>query len=101
MIRPTQSGRAYEQRAETYARPGKYNEALADYRTGRGLGGAVIERSKGLAWFLATCPEASLRNGNEAVREAIKDCVRTGWKSSLCLDTLAAAYAETATSCKR
>jgi tetratricopeptide (TPR) repeat protein len=47
-----------------------------------------------LAWVLATCPDDSVRNGNEAVRYAEKACSITGFKRSGMVNTLAAAYAE-------
>lgn len=48
-----------------------------------------------LAWLLATCPEDQLRNGREAVEVAQLACEFTHWENADCLDTLAAAYAET------
>ena len=47
-----------------------------------------------MAWFLATCPDATLRNGPEAVRLASHACAVTGRGNPELLDTLAAAYAE-------
>ena len=47
-----------------------------------------------LAWRLAATPHADLRNGPEAVRLAAHACELTGYTNALCLDTLAAAYAE-------
>lgn len=46
-----------------------------------------------LAWFLATCPEASLRDGKRAV--TLAEAVVSIWPNPNYLDTLAAAYAET------
>lgn len=51
--------------------------------------------TNGLAWLLATCPEDQLRNGREAVEIAQRTCEFTNWQNADCLDTLAAAYAET------
>ena len=48
----------------------------------------------GLAWILATNPDAGLRNGTEAVRMAERACELTGRKDPEKLRTLAAAYAE-------
>jgi tetratricopeptide (TPR) repeat protein len=48
-----------------------------------------------LAWLLATCPEDAYRDGKRAVELARKACERTAWKMPNCLDTLAAACAET------
>jgi hypothetical protein len=47
-----------------------------------------------VAWFLATCPEADLRDGKRAVQHATKTCEMTNWKHDDYIDTLAAAYAE-------
>jgi tetratricopeptide (TPR) repeat protein len=48
----------------------------------------------GLAWFLATHPDATVRNGPEAVRLAERACAVTSRRNPELLDTLAAAYAE-------
>lgn len=47
-----------------------------------------------LAWILATCPDDSVRNGNEAVLYAEQACRVTGFKQAGSLGTLAAADAE-------
>lgn len=47
-----------------------------------------------LAWFLATSPEAALRDGRAAVRHARQACELTEWKEAGAIDTLAAACAE-------
>lgn len=47
-----------------------------------------------LAWIQATCSEAAIRDGKEAVAAARKACVLTAWKQWSWIDTLAAAYAE-------
>jgi hypothetical protein len=49
-----------------------------------------------IAWFFATQPDATLRNGNEAVRLAEQACGLTNRTAPEMLATLAAAYAETA-----
>jgi tetratricopeptide (TPR) repeat protein len=48
-----------------------------------------------LAWTLATSKAAEMRDGTNAVRLAEKAVYATHRKDALCLDTLAAAYAET------
>lgn len=48
----------------------------------------------GRAWLRATCPDASIRNGQLAVADATKACELTKWKNAGRIDTLAAAYAE-------
>ncbi len=47
-----------------------------------------------LAWVIATCPDKSVRNGNEAVRYAEQACQLTGYRQQNVVNTLAAAYAE-------
>lgn len=47
-----------------------------------------------LAWILATCPAAEVRDGAKAVEFALRACALDGWKSGAIIDTLAAAYAE-------
>ena len=47
------------------------------------------------AWFQATCPSSSFRNGQQAVRDAKAACSIMAWKDEDMIDTLAAAYAET------
>ena len=47
-----------------------------------------------LAWLLATCPEASVRNGAEAVELARRAVQLSGGREPAILGTLAAAYAE-------
>ena len=47
-----------------------------------------------LAWILATCPEASVRDGAGAVRLGERACELTRFERTLMVGTLAAAYAE-------
>jgi tetratricopeptide (TPR) repeat protein len=47
-----------------------------------------------LAWIKATCPDASVRDGKQAVSAGTKACELTHWSEWNCLDTLAAAWAE-------
>jgi hypothetical protein len=47
-----------------------------------------------LAWIKATCADASVRDGQEAVSAATKACELTHWNEWNWIDTLAAAYAE-------
>jgi tetratricopeptide (TPR) repeat protein len=46
------------------------------------------------AWLRATCPDASIRNGQLAVADAKKACELDQWILESYIDTLAAAYAE-------
>jgi tetratricopeptide (TPR) repeat protein len=47
-----------------------------------------------LAWMLATCTDAQLRDGTRAVELARLACRATEWKHPFCLGTLGAALAE-------
>ncbi len=47
-----------------------------------------------LAWLLATCPDARIRDGVQAVRHAERACAITHYGVTLHVGTLAAAYAE-------
>jgi Flp pilus assembly protein TadD len=47
-----------------------------------------------VAWVLATSPDASVRNGAEAVKMATRAVELSGGREPDTLDTLAAAYAE-------
>jgi tetratricopeptide (TPR) repeat protein len=47
-----------------------------------------------LAWVLATHPDASVRNGSEAVQLARQACALAGENDATLLATMAAAYAE-------
>ncbi|MHC4469746.1 MAG: tetratricopeptide repeat protein [Planctomycetota bacterium] len=73
---------------------GRFAEAATHYREALRLAPGHREAANGLAWLLATCPVASLRNGREAVELAIRAAGRGGRASPEVLDTLAAAYAE-------
>ena len=55
---------------------------------------AFIPAYNGLAWILATSPDDKVRDGKRAIQYATEACERTGWKVPVCLNTLAAAYAE-------
>ncbi len=52
------------------------------------------ESLNNLAWLLAANPDASLRDGAEAVALAERACKLTNYKEPLLIGTLAAAYAE-------
>ncbi len=54
----------------------------------------LVEARNNLAWPLASCPEAALRNGVEAVRLGEKACQLTEYHRTILVGTLAAAYAE-------
>ena len=70
-------------------------ETLAWLRR-QGLGDSPnsFQQLNALAWDLATCPAAGVRNGTNAVALAEQAVAATRRQNSAMLDTLAAAYAE-------
>jgi tetratricopeptide (TPR) repeat protein len=73
---------------------GQGTEAFAQWRETIRLQPEAIPVLNLLAWELATCPNASLRNGKEALELAQRGARVTGDQAPELLDTLAAAYAE-------
>jgi protein O-mannosyl-transferase len=75
-------------------RNGQAREAIAQYESILKLQPDNADALSGLAWVLATWPEASVRNGSEAMRLAERANQLTGGQDFQTLRTLAAAYAE-------
>lgn len=71
-----------------------YGGAIADYEQALRLTPKLAPAHNNIAWLLATCPDASFRDGKRAVEVAKLACELSGWKDPNHLDTLAAAYAE-------
>lgn len=85
-------------RANINARLGKYAEALKEFDYLISLHPRNVTLARALsdrAWFRATCPNASFRNGQQAVKDAKAACSIMIWKDEHMIDTLAVAYAET------
>jgi Tfp pilus assembly protein PilF len=85
-------------RATVNARLGKHAEALKEFDYVISLHPRSVTLARALsdrAWFRATCPNASFRNGQQAVKDAKAACSIMVWKDEHMIDTLAAAYAET------
>jgi len=53
-----------------------------------------LELANAMAWLLATTADDAVRDGARAVTLAERVCRATRFRSSMCIDTLAAAYAE-------
>lgn len=84
-------------RANLNARLGKYGEALKEFDYLVSLHPRNVTLARVLsdrAWFRATCPNASFRNGQQAVKDAKAACSIMIWKDEHMIDTLAVAYAE-------
>jgi tetratricopeptide (TPR) repeat protein len=73
---------------------GRFAEAIQYYEEALSVVPGAVPTLNDLAWVLATCPVASLRNGAEAVELAEKAKRISGGRNASVLDTLAAAYAE-------
>jgi len=69
-------------------------EALAHWRDGIQLQPNDAPALLRAAWVLATSPDATVRNGGEALLFAVRAVELSGRKDARLLDTLAAAYAE-------
>jgi tetratricopeptide (TPR) repeat protein len=86
---------AFNNRATAYDAEGKHAEAIKDYESAVQLEPKFEGGLNSLAWDLATCRDAGLRNGKEAIQYATRACQVSDWKDYFDLDTLATAYAET------
>ncbi len=85
---------AHLNRGWTYHRKGDYRRAVDDYTAILATRPDHVSAQNNLAWLKATCPDPAFRDGKEAVKIAKSVCERTGNRTGMYLDTLAAAYAE-------
>jgi len=69
-------------------------EAVAQYREALRREPRLVAALDNLAWTLATAPDASLRNGSQALKLAMQANQLSGGRDPIVLRTLAAAYAE-------
>ena len=73
---------------------GDYSGAEADYRRAIEIDDSHPNPYKNWAWQLATCPDASFRDGEKAVQFALRALDQCEWQNKNWLPILAAAYAE-------
>lgn len=92
-INPTFS-EAQIQIASGLCRQGNFSGAANHYRQMLKTHPVMVDLLNNLAWLLATCPDAAVRNGSEAVEHAEKACQLTHYQTTVVVGTLAAAYAE-------
>jgi len=85
----------YVARGSAYFQKGNYQEALSDFRKALQLFPNNNNALTYLALLRATCPEAPLRDGKEAIRMSMRACELSKWKEPVAISTLAVAYAET------
>jgi tetratricopeptide (TPR) repeat protein len=84
----------YAVRGVAYFKKDNYKEAASAFEKALQLfpnNDSVLGR---FAWFRATCPDASLRNGKEAIRRSTRACELSKWKEPYRIEALAVAYAE-------
>jgi len=80
--------------ANALLQKGRVDQAIAQFQTALQIDPADVEIQNNLAWLLATCAQASLRNGGKAVQLAQRANELAGGKNPVILGTLAAAFAE-------
>jgi Flp pilus assembly protein TadD len=73
---------------------GRMDKAIFHYQKSLEIQPNQMAVQNQLAWLLATCPSASLRNGGKAVELAQQANTLTGGANPIILHTLAAAFAE-------
>jgi tetratricopeptide (TPR) repeat protein len=78
-------------RGQLFAGMGLYQAAIEDLSKAVTLSPETAEYANALAWLLATCPDAKLQDGREAVHFALKAVSID--RNAQYLDTLAAAHA--------
>ncbi|CAN5744029.1 hypothetical protein BH11VER1_BH11VER1_40720 [soil metagenome] len=81
-------------RGLAYDHLGEYNKAILDYGEAILIDPQKAEPFNEIAWLLATCPKAELRDGKKALEYAGKAMEITGGIDPATIDTLAAAFAE-------
>jgi cytochrome c-type biogenesis protein CcmH/NrfG len=85
---------AHNNLASALLQKGQVREAIAHYQTVLELQPNNARALSDLAWVLASCPEASIRNGLKAIELAKQANQLSGGQDPTMLCTLAAAYAE-------
>lgn len=83
----------YYSRGYTHYKLGSYAKAILDYEKALVLDPNYPHIKGDLAWILATCPKAELRNPQKAIELATEACEQQKWREGNSIDTLAAAYA--------
>jgi tetratricopeptide (TPR) repeat protein len=73
---------------------GQYPAAIAHYQLALSRQPEAPDVMNNLAWLLATCPDAKVRDGRRAVALAGRACTLTQFKTTRFMGTLAAAQAE-------
>ena len=80
--------------AQALDQQGKTGGAIAEYNLILQANPDYMEALNNLAWILSTDPDPARRDGARAIHLAEHACQITGHNQTLCLGTLAAAYAQ-------
>jgi protein O-mannosyl-transferase len=80
--------------ANAFLQKGREDQAIAQFQNALEIEPVDMEVQNNLAWLLATCGQASLRNGDKAVQLARQANELADGKNPVILGTLAAALAE-------
>jgi len=86
---------AYSIRARGFAALKQFDNAVVDCEQCSLISTKGLAGYNDVAWFLATTPDLTARDGEKAVEFATKACKLNNWNDGSMLDTLAVAYAET------
>jgi protein O-mannosyl-transferase len=92
-IRP-RDAEAHRNVADALRKQGKLKEAIAQYENALNIAPEDSVVLNNLAWILATCSDASIRDGTRAVTLAVKAVQFSGERNPHSIRTLAAAHAE-------
>lgn len=82
------------ERGQAHQLGGAYRLAVRDYEDCHAKAPGNVQASLQLAWLLATCPEAGIRDGQRALTLATEICDPVTCRSPEPLNVLAAAHAE-------
>lgn len=84
----------YSVRGSAYFAKDHYKEAASAFEKAVQLSPNNDSAVGRLAWLRATCPDASVRDGREAIRMSTRACELSKWREEDHVQALAAAYAE-------
>ena len=80
--------------AQSLIKAGRFEDAIVQYDKAYAANPNSTDVQNNLAWILATCHNAPLRDGTRAVKLAKQAAQNTNYTDASMLDTLAASYAE-------
>ena len=83
-------------RGDAYRSLGQWEQAANDFRQAVNLDNHFGRAFQSVAWLMATCPDEQYRHPDLAVRAAQKAIELDGDEDYIYLDTLAAAFANSA-----